>query len=323
MPHILRTLVWSCAAALAPVAIAAPPYPVKAVKVVVPWPAGQATDIVARVVSERLTASLGQPFVIDNKAGAGGALGSDFVAHAPADGYTLLAGSSGSITVNPLIRKTSYASSDFTTAGIVATVPYVLVSRQDFPAKDAEALVALIKSNPTKYTYASSGSGSMQHLVMELFLNSINGKTVHVPYKGSAPALTDVMGGRVDFVFDTVTAVAAHVKAGKLRAYGLSTRNSSAALPDVRPLAQTAGIADFDLYAWIGFMAPSATPEAELNLINKAIQEAIAMPAVREQYRTLGVEPVDRLSRAEAKRLIADEHARLGKVIKESNISAN
>jgi tripartite-type tricarboxylate transporter receptor subunit TctC len=323
MRNILRTLVWSCAAALAPFALAGSPYPAKPVKVVVPWPAGQATDAVARAVSERLTASLGQPFVIDNKAGAGGALGSDFVAHAAADGYTLLAGSSGSITVNPLIRKTNYTSADFTSAGIVATVPYVLVSSPDFPAKDAEALVALIRSNPGKYTYASSGNGSMQHLVMELFLNNIKGKTMHVPNKGSAPALTDVLGGRVDFVFDTVTAVASQVKAGKLRAYGLSTRKGSTALPDVRPLTQAAGLHDFDLYAWIGFMAPSGTPEAELNLINKAIQEAVATPAVRDQYRVLGVEPVDPLSRTEANRIIADEQARLGKVVKESNIQAN
>jgi tripartite-type tricarboxylate transporter receptor subunit TctC len=320
---IPRTLFCTLALVLSAASSAAEPYPSKPVKVVVPWPAGQATDAVARAVAERLATSLGQPFVIDNKPGAGGAIGSEFVARAGADGYTLLAGSSGSVTVNPLVMKTNYNASNFTSAGIAATVPYVLVSRPDFPAKDVESLIALIKNNPGKYTYASSGNGSMQHLVMELFLSNIKGKTVHVPYKGSAPALMDVLSGRVDFVFDTVTSVGTFVKAEKLRAYGLSTKRSSAALPDVRSLSQVAGLSEFDIYAWIGIMAPTGMPDNELKKLNKAIQEVVAMPSVREQYRMLGVEPVDQLSQAASNQLIANEQVRLGRIVKEAGIQPN
>ncbi|WP_269758722.1 tripartite tricarboxylate transporter substrate binding protein [Variovorax sp. E3] len=168
-------------------------YPAKPVKVVVPWTAGQATDAAARAVSERLSASLGQAFIIDNKAGAGGAIGSDFVAKALPDGYTLLAGSTGSVTVSPLLTKTNYDGKSFAPVGVIATVPYVLVAANSFPAKDAQALIALVKANPEKYTFATSGGGSIGHLISELFLARIHGKATHVPYKGSSAALVDVL----------------------------------------------------------------------------------------------------------------------------------
>src|SRR4030095_15877976 len=184
-------------------AFAADPYPSKPVKVIVPWTAGQATDAAARAVAERLGSTMKQPFIVDNRAGAGGAIGSDAVAKSPPDGYTLLAGSTGSVTVNPLLFKTNYDTKSFAPAGLIATVPYVLVTAESFPAKDAQALIALLRSNPGKYSFASSGNGSIGHLISELFVSKIGAKVSHIPYKGSSGALVDVIAGRVDFMFDS------------------------------------------------------------------------------------------------------------------------
>lgn len=299
---------------------AADVYPSKAVKVVVPWSAGQATDAAARAVTERLASSLHQPFVVENRAGAGGGIGSESVAKSAPDGYTLLAGSTGSVTVNPLLTKTSYDAASFAPAGLIATVPYVLVTAAEFPAKDAQTLMKLLKANSGKYTFASSGNGSIGHLIAEVFLARVGVKATHVPYKGSGGALTDVMGGRVDFMFDSVTSVAPHVKSGRVRAYAISSKKRSSTLPDVAPVAQVTELSDFDLYAWIGLLAPKGTPDPVLDLLNKQIQAAVESPEVKRQYAVMGIEPVDVTSRASMAKLIADEQARLRTLIKDANI---
>ncbi len=235
-------------------------YPNKPVKVVVPWPAGQATDAAARAVADALGEKLGKPFVIDNRAGAGGAIGSESVARSNRDGYTLLAGSTGAISVNPLLMKTNYSTASFAPVGLIATVPYVLVTSASFPAKDTQALIGELRSHPGKYTYASSGNGSIGHLTTELFLSNAGIKASHVPYKGSGPALVDVMAGRVDFMFDSVTSILPQIKSGRLRVYAVTSAKRSTAIPDVPTIAEVTDLKRFDVYAWIGLMAPAGTP---------------------------------------------------------------
>ena len=322
LSHLMLAATCFALNAAAP-AFAADPYPSKPVKVIVPWTAGQATDAAARAVAERLGAAMKQPFIIDNRAGAGGAIGSDAVAKSPPDGYTLLAGSTGSVTVNPLLFKTNYDTKSFAPAGLIATVPYVLVTAESFPAKDAQALIALLRANPGKYSFASSGNGSVGHLISELFVSKIGAKVSHIPYKGSSGALIDVIAGRVDFMFDSVTSVLPHVKSGRVRAYALSSAKRSTTLPEIPPLATATDLRDFDLYAWIGLMAPSGTPDAVLAALNKNIQEAVSSKLVKDQYLTLGVEAVEASTPADMSKLIDAERSRLGGLIKAANIKAD
>src|SRR5919199_5086039 len=237
-------------------------YPNRSVRVIVPWPPGQATDIAARVVAQKLQDAFGQPFVIDNKPGAGGAIGSDAVAKSAADGYTLLAASSGPLSIMPNLQKIPYDPlKDFAPVSLVAATPFALVVHPSFPAADAKEFIAIIKVDPAKYTFSSSGTGATAHLFTELFnsMAEIHGVR-HVPYKGTAPALTDIMNGQITYTVETVAATAPHIKAGRLKTYGVSTAKRTAALPDVPPLAESAGVTGYDAAAWIGYAAPAGTP---------------------------------------------------------------
>src|SRR5438105_157466 len=198
-------------------------YPNRAVKVVVPWPPGQATDIAARVVAEKLQEALGQPFVMENKPGAGGAIGTDTVAKSAGDGYTLLAASSGPISIMPNLQKTPYDPlKDLAPVSLICTNAFALVTNPNFPAANAREFVALLRANPDKYAFSSSGTGATAHLMVELFNSMAGIKARHVPYKGSAPALTDVMNGQIDYTLETVASVSPHVKAGRLKTFGVS-----------------------------------------------------------------------------------------------------
>ena len=184
-------------------------YPTRAVRVVVPWPPGQATDIAARVVAQKLQESLGQPFVIDNKPGAGGSIGTDIVAKSAGDGYTLLAASSGPVSIMPSLQKVPYDPlKDLQPVSLMCVNAYALVTRPDFPASNAKEFVALLRANPDKFTFSSSGTGATAHLVAELFNSMAGIKARHVPYKGSAPALTDIMNGQIDYTLETIASVA-------------------------------------------------------------------------------------------------------------------
>ncbi len=268
-------------------------YPSRPVKVVVPWPPGQATDLAARIVAQKLQDQLGQAFVIDNRPGAGGSIGSEVAARAPADGYTLLAASSGPISIMPLLQKTPYdAQKDFAPVSLIATVPFALVTHPSFPANNAKEFVAQVRANPDKYTFSSSGTGASSHLIGELFNSMAQLKARHVPYKGSAPALTDLIGGQIDYTVETLAGTIGHVRSGRLKMLGTSFARRTAATPDVPTLAEAADLPGYDIGAWIGYTAPLGTPREILARLSAEIRKAMQAADLKERYLTLGLDPV-------------------------------
>jgi tripartite-type tricarboxylate transporter receptor subunit TctC len=316
----MRNLAVFIASLLFSGAVLAQAYPNRPVRVVVPWPPGQATDISARLVAQKLQEALGQPFIIDNRAGAGGSIGSDAVAKAAPDGYTLLAASSGPISIMPNLQKTPYESlRDFAPVSLIALAPFALVTSPNFPAKDAREFVALVRANPDKYAFASSGTGATAHLIAELFNSMAKLQARHVPYKGSAPALTDVMNGQVDYTIETVASVVNHVRSGRLKTYGVSFARRAAAMPDAPALAEAAGIPGFDIGAWIGYTAPAGTPKEILNRLSAEIQKAMQAPDLKERYMAMGMEPAS-MAPDEMAGFLKNEQSRYGSIIKGANI---
>ena len=283
-------------------------YPAQRVEVVVPWTAGQATDIAARTMSEFLSKKLGQTFFITNKAGAGGAVGSTQVARAKPDGYTLLAASTGSVIASPLLTETSYTASDFVPAAMIAKSPAILITAADFPAKNIDELIKLLQDNPGKYTFASSGTGSASHLMGEAFNLGYDIKATHVPYKGSAAALTDVLAGRVAYMFDTVASVTSQLKAGKITAYDISSSERSASVPDIHSIAEVTKLKDFDLASWIGLMAPKGTSAKDMAVLEAAALEHLKSPEAKAKYQSLGL-TITPMSNAEFQKAVDKEEA--------------
>lgn len=298
-------------------------YPDRAVRVVVPWPPGQATDLVARIVAQKLAEALGQPFVVENKAGAGGAIGTDFAAKAAPDGYTLLAASSGPVTINPIVQKVPYdVDKQLVPVHGIGLSPYILVTAPGFPAKDAREFVDLVKRSPDKYSFGSSGSGATAHLVTEWF-NSLAGlKAVHVPYKGSVPALADVMSGNVAYAMETLLATGPLIRGGKLKAYGISTARASAALPDVKPLREIADMPPFDVGAWLGWMFPAGTPSPVIARIADATGKVLQQADTREKIAALGLE-IDARPQAQFAAYLKEQQARFREIVKTANIKAD
>jgi len=266
-------------------------YPNRPVKVIIPWPPGQATDLAARIVGEKLAAQLGQPFVMENKPGAGGAIGTDFVAKSAPDGYTLLAASSGPISIMPNLQKIPYDPlKDLAPVSLVAAAPFALVTAPGFPAQNAREFLALVRANPGKYTFASSGTGATAHMFAELFNSMAQLKVTHIPYKGSVPALTDVIGGQVAYAIETVAAAGPFIKSGKLKTFGVTTARRSAALPDAPPLAEAADLPGYDVAAWIGYAAPAGTPKDVVAKLAAEIHKAMLASDMKDRYVTLGMD---------------------------------
>jgi tripartite-type tricarboxylate transporter receptor subunit TctC len=266
-------------------------YPDRPVRVVIPWPPGQATDLAARIVGEKLSQQLGQPFVFDNRPGAGGAIGTEAVAKAAPDGYTLLASSSGPMSIMPNLQKIPYDPlKDLSPISLTARAPFALIVNPSFPAANAREFVAMVRANPGKYTFASSGTGATAHLFGELFNSMAKLNAVHVPYKGSAPALTDLIGGQVTYAIETVASVLGHYKSGRVKVLGVTTARRTASMPDVPALAEAADIPGYDVAAWIGYHAPAGTPRTIVVRLANEILKAMQAPDMRERYIALGLD---------------------------------
>ena len=325
-PH-RRSLLGALGASLAAAGVGLPlgsfaqaGYPNRSIKMMIPWPPGQATDLVGRSLAMGLSQILGQTVVAENKAGAGGMIGTDVVAKAAPDGYTLLAASSGPLTVSPLLQQTPYnVDKDLTFIAMAGLSPYLLVTAPDFPVKDAAEFVALVKANPGKYTFASSGTGATAHLICEAFNARAGLKAVHVPYKGSSPALTDVMAGRVSYCIETAAGTMPFVRDGRLKALGVSLMKGSAVTPGIPPLATAANVPGFNLGAWVGLVAPGGLPQDLRERLAKAVQEIMQSPETKELYHRIAVE-IDYKTGAEFAKYLSDTKAQFAEVIKTNNI---
>ncbi len=265
-------------------------YPNRPIKVIIPWPPGQATDLAARMVSEKLVPVLGQPLVMDNKPGAGGTIGSEAASKTPADGYTLLAGSSGPISISPNVQKVPYDPlKDFAPICLLAVNPYVLVVNSSVPAKNVPELIALLRANPGKYSFSSSGSGASSHLASVLFNSMANVSAVHVPYKGSSPSVTDLVSGQVAYTIETVPGIISFVKSGRLRALAVSTAKRSTAMPELATIADD--LPGYEMSGWIGLMAPAGMPREISGRLSREVRKILEIPEIKERFLALGLEP--------------------------------
>lgn len=269
---------------------AAQSYPAKQISIVVPYPPGGPTDIVARVIGQKLAERVGQPVMIDNRAGAGGNIGASAVAKAAPDGYTLLLGTTAH-AINPHLFKSLDHDilKDFTPVVLLTSLPLGVVAHPSVPAKNIKELIALAKTKPL--TYASSGNGQSTHLAAELFKSMTGTQLTHVPYKGSAPALTDLVGGQVDLMFNTLLSSMPHVKAGRLNALAVTTAKRSASAPDLPTIAE-AGVPGYEADAWSGLLAPAGTPAAVVTKLNKEINAILQEPDVKKRFLEDGADLV-------------------------------
>jgi tripartite-type tricarboxylate transporter receptor subunit TctC len=295
-------------------------YPSRPVRVVVPWPPGQATDIAARVMAQKLQESLGQPFVIDNKPGAGGSIGTDVALKSAADGYTLLAASSGPVSIMPSLQKLPYEPlKDLVPISLICRNAYVLVTHPDFPAKNARDFIAELKANPDKYTFSSSGTGATAHLFAELFNYSAGIRARHVPYKGTAPAITDIINGQITYTMETVAATLPHIKSGRLRALAVSTARRAGGLAEVPTLAESTELRDFDAAAWIGYAAPAGTPREILQKLSGEMHKLLEAPDLKDKLTQLGLDPAPSTP-DEMAGFLRREQERYAQIIKAANI---
>jgi tripartite-type tricarboxylate transporter receptor subunit TctC len=267
-------------------------FPNKAIRLVVPFPPGGATDAAARLVAVKMSEHWGQPVLVDNRAGAGGNVGSDLVAKSPADGYTLVMGVTGSHAINTsLYSKMPYDPvTDFVAISQVAVVPNVLVVHPSVPAKNLAELMALAKKEPGKLNYASLGNGTAAHLGMEMLKSEAGADITHVPYKGSAPAVSDLLAGQVQMMVDGLPSALPHIKAGKLRAIALTSLRRSPSLPDLPTISES--YPGFYADAWSGLFAPKGTPQPVVDKLSAEVQRILKLPDVREKLAALGAEPV-------------------------------
>ena len=277
-------------ACLAAGAALAQAYPSKPLRMVVPFPPGGSADILGRSVGQKLGERLGQPVVIDNRPGAGASIGAKAVAEAPADGYTLLLGTVSSHAMSPATNTVGYDPvKDFTPIAEIASIPFVVLVHPGVPVKSIAELVALAKSKPGQVTYASAGSGTSNHLAGELLGMAAGIKMLHVPYKGSAPALNDLLGGQVNAMFDLQLTAMPQIKSGKVRALAMTGAKRSALLPEL-PTVREAGVPGYEVTAWFGFFGPAGVPKPIVDRLNAELNAIMKLPDIRAKFAELGVE---------------------------------
>ena len=321
MKSLLATA--ALALGLGPCGIAqAQDWPRQPIKIVANFAPGGAADQLARVISAPLHEALGQPVLVENRGGAGGNLGGDFVAKSPADGYTFLMSSGGMVSINPHIyaKMPFDPAKDLVPVASVARVPFYLVVRADSPVKDFKGLVADLKANPGKRSFGSPGNGSSPHLAAEMMTGQTGTTAIHVPYRGAAPALTDLLGGQIDFLFDPGISIQ-HVRTGKLRMLAVASLKRAPQMPEV-PTLDELGLKGFDADAVFGLYAPAGTRPAVIQRINAEVNRALALPAVRATIETLGNVPEPLTPAAFGDKGAAD-FKRLGAVIRERGIRAD
>ncbi|MDM0120733.1 Bug family tripartite tricarboxylate transporter substrate binding protein [Variovorax arabinosiphilus] len=320
----LATVAVASALSLAPLAAQAQAaFPSKPITIIVPFSAGGTTDILARVVGQFMSTDLGQPVVVDNRAGAGGNIGGQAAARATPDGYTIFMGTVGTHAINQaLYKKMPFDPiKDFAPLSRVAMVPNLLVANPSQPYKNVKELIAYAKANPGKVNFGSSGAGSSIHLSGELFKQMAGVDMQHVPYRGSAPAVSDLLGGQISIMFDNMPSAIPHVKGGKLRPLAVTTAKRSPALPDVPTIAES-GVPGYEATSWFGLLAPAGTPAPVIAKLNASILKALANPEVKKKLAEQGAEAAGEKPEQFAA-FIAAETAKWGKVVKESGATAD
>jgi tripartite-type tricarboxylate transporter receptor subunit TctC len=311
-----------CVGALASAAMAA--YPDKPVTLVVPFAPGGSSDIIARSLGQHLSERLGQPVIIENLGGAGGTIGTQKVVRAKPDGYTVLLGSGSEILINKLINpKTPYdATKDLTPLAFVGTGPMVLVAKTSLPAKNVAEVLAMARAKPDSLSYASAGNGTPMHVAGELLKIRGNVSMVHVPYKGAAPALTDLVGGQIDLGVATLSAALPHIKTGKVKALAVTTAKRTELAPDIPAIAETPGLEGFDLGVWFGLFAPAGTPPEVVRKLATETQTVLQDPALRKRLAEVGITPSGASADVLAK-FMAAETQTYRKVVETAKITAD
>jgi tripartite-type tricarboxylate transporter receptor subunit TctC len=298
-------------------------WPNKTIRWIVPFPPGGAMDVMARALAENSSKTLGQAIVIENKPGAGGNIGTELVARSPADGYTMLITSIGMATNKYLYQKLSYDPvKDFSGVSLIAVVPNVLVTNSTQPnVKNVTDVIANAKANPGKLTYASAGNGTSIHLAGEVFTSMAKIDMQHIPYKGSGPAVTDLLGGQVNYMFDSITSAKPHIESGKLRPLGLTTSKRSKALPNVPTIAES-GLSGYEVTPWFAVFVPSGTPKPIINKLNNALVTALKNPEIKTKFDNIGAEIIGSTP-DEVTSYLNKEIERWGKVITANKIKAD
>ena len=318
-----RLLVALLCIALPLAAAAQDRFPSKTVRIIVPFAPGGSTDIFARYIADKLTVSLGQAVVVDNRAGAAGNIGGEAVARAAPDGYTLLMATTGVMAINNALYQSMAfdAAKDFEPVIFVASITNVLAVPPELAANSVRELIALAKDKPGALSFASSGAGSSTHLSAELFKSMAGVDVLHVPYKGSAQALTDLMAGRVSMIFDNMPSSLPFIKAGKLRALGVTGSKRSPALPDVPTIAES-GVPGYESLSWSGIAVPAATPREIILRLNREIAAVLMMPDIREKFAQAGADPIGGSPQQFAEH-IRGEREKWSKLIRERGITVN
>jgi tripartite-type tricarboxylate transporter receptor subunit TctC len=301
-------------------ALHAQSYPARAVTLIVPSAAGGGTDTIARLIGDQLAKQLGQSFVVENRTGGGMLVGTTAAAKAAPDGYTLLVGLTGNMSVNPsLFANLPYDPlADFTPVGMLANYPFLVVVNNDLPAKSIKELIALLKSQPGKIDYASAGNGTGQHLAPELFKMMTGTEMGHVPYRGAQPAYQDVISGRVPVFFDNMSTAMSLAKGGKVRALAITSKKRSALMPEL-PTVDEAGLPGYEYYTWFGLWAPAHTPQPIVERLHAEVQKALADPTVQQRIADTAGDPSD-MALAEITPFVKAEIAKWASVVKRAGI---